>query len=104
MAKRQAVEREETRRGTDRAMARSQAKGSTEQSAQKSTAGLHHLSDRVKLREVWVQQASLLIQQVERVGQFMTKREHPFLSEGVDSSVIPPMSALPYVAIKNYLS
>ena len=63
--RRQAVEREETRRGTDRAMARSQAKGSTEQSAQKSTAGLHHLSDRVQLREVWVQQASLLIQQVQ---------------------------------------
>ena len=76
--RRQAVEREETRRGTDRAMARSQAKGSTEQSAQKSTAGLHHLSDRVQLREVWVQQASLLIQQVESWSVYDKERASIF--------------------------
>lgn len=78
VAKRQAVEREETRRGTDRAMARSQAKGSTEQLAQKSTAGLHHLSDRVQLREVWVQQASLLIQQVESWSVYDKERASIF--------------------------
>jgi len=76
--RRQAVEREETRCGTDRAMARSQAQGSTEQSDQKSTAGLYHLSDRVQLREVWVQQASLLIQQVESWSVYDKERASIF--------------------------
>ena len=61
------MEREEAKHSTDHAMARSQAKGSPGQPDQLSTAGLYRLSDRVQLREVWVQQASLLIQQVHVV-------------------------------------
>ena len=57
VAKKQVVEREESKRA--------QNKGSTRPPDQMSTATkLYSLSDCVELRDVWVQQASLLITQV----------------------------------------
>ena len=59
VAKKQVVEREESKRA--------QNKGSTQPPDQGTTVKkLYSLSDCVQLREVWVQQAALLIKQVQQ--------------------------------------
>lgn len=59
VAKKQVVEREESKRA--------QNKGSTRPPNQRTTAKkLYSLGDCAQLKEVWVQQASLLIKQVQQ--------------------------------------
>ena len=60
VAKKQVVEREESKRA--------QNKGSTRPPDQGTTVKkLYSLSDCVQLREVWVKQAALLIKQVQQL-------------------------------------